>query len=68
MVSERPRVWFGKQLANTGLVTNFDLAPDGRRFLVLMPAESSEPRETQSHVRLALNFFDEVRRRAPVGK
>jgi hypothetical protein len=45
------------------LAYNLDLAPDGKRFVVLMPAESPEPREAQSHVTLAVNFFDEVRRR-----
>jgi eukaryotic-like serine/threonine-protein kinase len=62
-VADKPRVWSGKKLANLGLSMNFDLAPDGKRFAVLMPVESPEPRETQSHVTLALNFFDEVRRR-----
>jgi hypothetical protein len=31
------RVWFGKQLLNVGLGANLDLAPDGKRFIVLMP-------------------------------
>jgi serine/threonine-protein kinase len=61
-VVDVPRVWFGRQLANIGLGVNFDLAPDGRRFVALMPAESPEPRETQSHLTLVVNFFDEVRR------
>jgi serine/threonine-protein kinase len=64
-VADKPRVWFGKQLANLGLTINFDLAPDGKRFAVLMSAESPEPRETQSHIKIAVNFFDEIRRRAP---
>jgi hypothetical protein len=55
-------------LANVGLAMNFDLAPDGKSFVVLMPAESPEPRETQSHVTLVVNFFDEVRRRVAAGK
>jgi len=62
-VPEKPRLWSGKQLANTGTARNYDLAPDGKRFAVLMPVESAEPRETQSRVMLVLNFFDEVRRR-----
>jgi serine/threonine-protein kinase len=62
-VADKPRVWFGGQLADLGLAYNLDLAPDGKRFVVLMPAESPEPREAQSHVTLAVNFFDEVRRR-----
>jgi hypothetical protein len=62
-VADKPRVWCQKELANLGLALNFDLAPDGKRFIVLMPAESPEPRETQSHATLVVNFFDEVRRR-----
>jgi hypothetical protein len=59
---EMPHVWFGKQLANVGLAGNIDLAPDGR-LVVLMSAQSPEPRESASHVKLMINFFDEVGRR-----
>lgn len=62
-VAEKPRVWLGERLANTGLAANFDLAPDGMRFVVLMPEESPEPRERQGHVKIVVNFFDEIRRR-----
>src|SRR5712692_1942007 len=41
-VADKPRVWSGRQLANLGQGRNFDLAPDGRRFVVLMPAEGPE--------------------------
>jgi serine/threonine-protein kinase len=62
-VPDKPRLWFGKALANMGQTPNLDLAPDGKRFVVLMPAESPEPRESENHVTLVVNFFDEVRRR-----
>ncbi|HEY6329699.1 MAG TPA: hypothetical protein VI756_10195, partial [Blastocatellia bacterium] len=45
--ADKPRVWFGRQLANIGVGGNYDLAPDGKRFVVLMPAEGAEPRERQ---------------------
>jgi len=61
--SDKPRLWFGKQLANIGMGGNLDIAHDGRRFIVLMPAETTEAHERQSHVTLVVNFFDEVRRR-----
>jgi hypothetical protein len=61
--AEKPRIWSGEPLANTGLALNFDLAPDGKRVVVLMPAESPEPREMQSHVKIGVNFFEEIRRR-----
>ena len=67
-VPEKPRLWFARPLANTGLAINFDLTPDGKRVLAIMPAQSSEPREAQSHVTLLMNFFDEVRRRVAQGK
>jgi serine/threonine-protein kinase len=61
-VAAKPRVWMEKRLANTGTAANNDLGPDGR-FIVLLPALGHESRATQSHVMIALNFFDEVRRR-----
>jgi Tol biopolymer transport system component len=68
VVRDKPRMWFDKRLANIGLGLNFDLSPDGKRFVVLMPADSPEPRETQSHVTLVVNYFDEIRRRVAQAK
>jgi hypothetical protein len=62
-IPDKPRVWFGKRLANVGLAVNLDLGPDGKRFVALMPAESLKPRENPNHVMLVMNFFNEVRRR-----
>ena len=67
-IADKPRVWSARQLADLGLGMNFDLAPDGKRFVVLMPAESTTARERQSHVTLVFNFFDEVRRAAAQGR
>jgi serine/threonine-protein kinase len=64
-VAEKPRPWSGKRLANVGLWRNYDLAPDGKHIAALMPAGSSEG-EQWHHVIFLLNFFDELRRRAPV--
>jgi serine/threonine-protein kinase len=60
---EKPRVWYAKRLANIGGNRSLDLAPDGKRFVVLMPAETGEARETQNHITLVMNFFDEISRR-----
>jgi hypothetical protein len=62
-VADKPQIWCGRQLAYTSLRVNFDLAPDGKRFAVLMPVEGAGLRARQSHVTLVLNFFEEVRRR-----
>ena len=67
-VAEKPRVWSQRQIANTGNTQNLDLAPDGKRFAVLMPAANPELPEARNHVTLALHFFDEVRRRMEGGK
>ena len=62
-IPDRPRLWYGKRIADVGTNSNLDLAPDGRRFVVLMPVEVTEARESQNQVTLVMNFFDEVRRR-----
>ena len=62
-VADKPRVWSEKKTANLGVLTNFDLAPDGKRVAALMPAETAEDQNARSHVVFLENFFDEVRRR-----
>ena len=64
-VADKPRPWSKTRLFDTGLTQNFDLAPDGQRFAVLMPAE---PGAAQLQTMLILNFFDEVRRRVAAGR
>ena len=61
-VAEKPRPWWPGQLADTGVLSNFDLDPDGR-VLALMSAGRPEGRQSPNHVTVALNFSDEVRRR-----
>jgi hypothetical protein len=69
-VPDKPRVWSDRQLANLGTVgaSNYDLAPDGKRIAALMPAETTEAQQTQSHVIFLLNFADELQRKVPTGK
>ena len=57
------RQWSQSRLADTGVLSNFDLSSDGRRILALMPAIRPEDQQTENHVTFMLNFFDEVRRR-----
>jgi Tol biopolymer transport system component len=67
-VADRPRVWSEKQIEGTpNFLKNVDLAPDGKRIVALMPAESAQGQQAQSHVIFLENFFDEVRRRVPAG-
>jgi hypothetical protein len=66
----KPRLWSEKALANTvNFVWNVDLAPDGNRVVALLPAEGLETQQTEQsqHDFVFLeNFFDELRRPAPV--
>ena len=39
----KPRLWSETRLFDIGLAQNFDLAPDGQRFAVMMAPEGSEP-------------------------
>jgi hypothetical protein len=45
---------------------NYDVSPDGQRFLMLKPPESAEAAPTQINV--VLNWFEELKRRVPPGK
>jgi serine/threonine-protein kinase len=63
----KPRVWSQKSLMIARVGSTFDLAPDGKRFAVaLYPDGTSEPKPI-THLTALLNFFDELRRRAPTG-
>lgn len=64
-VVETPRVWFEKKIANFASTKSYDAAPDGKSVVTLMPAETSE--EYRDRVIFLLNFFDELRRRVPLG-
>ncbi len=57
-----PHVWSDKHLFYTG-TSNLDLAPDGRRFLVLTMPEPATGQKGSVHVTMLLNFPDELRRR-----
>ena len=59
--------WADKRLADTDVAQNLDLSPDGKRFVVLLPAEGAEEQKAQNHVTFLQNFFDELRRRVPTG-
>jgi eukaryotic-like serine/threonine-protein kinase len=63
-VADKPRVWSEIRLPS-GRWRDFDLAPDGKRFAVIMPAGETTGKESPT-LTVLLNFFDELRRRAPV--
>jgi len=47
-------------------ITNYDVSPDGQRFLMLKPVEQTGAAPAQINV--VLNWFEELKRRVPVGK
>ena len=69
VVADQPRAWSEMRLLSTGdfATGSFDVAPDGKRVAALMPVETPEVQQAQNHVVLLINFFDELRRRVPVG-
>jgi Tol biopolymer transport system component/predicted Ser/Thr protein kinase len=68
-VAEKPRSWSERQLANLiNSSRNIDLAPDGKRFAVILPVEQAGSQQARSRVTFIENFSDEVRRKAPAAK
>lgn len=62
-VAGKPREWTSVRLADTGVISNFDVHSDGTRVLALLPADRDEDRRTRNQVSIVLNFNEEVRRR-----
>jgi WD40 repeat protein len=68
--ANKPRPWSNTQILQpSGFpVWNLDLAPDGKRFAVFPRPDATGEQKGSVHVTVLLNFFDELRRRAPAGK
>ena len=67
-VTRKPHLWSDQQLHNLGGTLNYDLAPDGKRFAIFPEVKAAVEEKGDVHVTFLLNFFDELRRRAPVSK
>ncbi len=67
--ADKPRMWSEKRLGNTLYKgSNYNLAPDGKRIAVLVPAGASQAQQAQNHISFLENFFDELRRKVPAVK
>ena len=64
----KTHLWSDQRLQDVGLNLNYDLAPDGKSFAILPELKAPPEEKGNVHVTFLLNFFDELRRRAPVGK
>jgi len=60
---DKPRVWSETRIVQRGIGMLYDLAPDGKRFAVVVPAGEVEQRP---NVTFLFHFFDELKRRVPV--
>jgi serine/threonine-protein kinase len=60
----KPKLWSDVQLFYPG-VSNLDLAPDGKRFIVLTTPETGGDGKSAVHVTMLQNFLDELKRRIP---
>jgi serine/threonine-protein kinase len=63
----KPKVLFaGQYLPTPGTLSNYDVSPDGQRFLMIKPGEQAQGRPTQINV--VLNWFEELKQKVPTGK
>ena len=61
---QAPRLWVDVRLADTGVLPNFDVAPDGRIAALVSPPQAGQ--QDEHHVTFVMDFLAEVRRRAPL--
>jgi Tol biopolymer transport system component len=63
----KPRMLFEGQYRPTPLTNpNYDVSPDGQRFLMVKPGEQEQEAPTQINV--VLNWFEELNQKVPTGK
>jgi serine/threonine protein kinase/Tol biopolymer transport system component len=63
----KPRMLFAGQYQTTPVTfPNYDVSPDGKRFLMLKPTEQAQAAHTQINV--VLNWFEELKQKVPTGK
>jgi serine/threonine-protein kinase len=63
----KPRMLFeGPYLPTPATFPNYDVSPDGKRFLMLKPTEQAQAAPTQINV--VLNWFEELKQKVPAGK
>ena len=55
--------WPSTPLADTGVLPNFDLTPDGEHIVALTPSGPAFDRQAKDHVTVVVNVFEELRPR-----
>jgi len=62
----KPRVWTETRILQAGFGRNYDITPDGKRLAAIMVG--AEDDKLPTHLTFLLHFFDELRRKVPVGR
>jgi hypothetical protein len=60
--ASQPKVLFEGRYDTVPWNANYDVTPDGQRFLMVQPAEPT----SQSQLNVVLNWFEELKRLVPV--
>jgi serine/threonine-protein kinase len=64
--ADKPRLWSTTRILDAPPASSFDIAPDGKRFAILAPAEGAGEQKLPTQMIFLFNYFDELRRRVPV--
>jgi Tol biopolymer transport system component/predicted Ser/Thr protein kinase len=59
----KSRVWSATRVADLGVNSAYDLAPDGKRFAAILNAEPAAESNRRANVTVLVNFPDELRQR-----
>jgi Tol biopolymer transport system component/predicted Ser/Thr protein kinase len=59
----KPRVWSETRVADLGVNSAYDLAPDGKRFAAILNADQAGESNRRANVTVLVNFADELRQR-----
>ena len=50
----------------TSYYRDYDVTPDGERFLMVFPAEQAEGEPARPQINIIMNWFEELKERVPV--
>ena len=59
-----PKELFTGRYESFRFSANYDITPDGDRFIMIKPEKKSEP----TQINVVVNWFEELKRRVPPGK
>jgi len=65
-VPGKPHLWSETAFTTISIIPNFDIAPDGKRFAVVMALKRANEKPL-NELTVLLNFFTEIRRRSATG-